>query len=475
MGTRNLRISIGGIAIAVAMLAGASGAAAATINVTTTIDEFGSGNRCSLREALWSANNDDVTMAVGCRAGSGKDKVVVPSGQFNLERRNVAPEVIEGEEPLPVPKVEDLGVTGDLDVTAPVSIVHGGTNLATIQNKMGNERLFHVLSDGVVLQGLTISGGRANGEVNDHGGGILNEGGLTVRSSTISGNRAIYGGGISTAGTSTALIVNSTVTGNEASEDGGGISVETAGTIAIRSSTVTNNEADRDGSGGGDGGGIFASTSADGGILELKNALIAGNRDTGSEASDCAKLGGTITSQGHNLISNANGCDFVAAAGDIINRQGMLLRLNYNGGPTWTSALKTISPAVNKGAGCPPKDQRGVARTGKCDIGAWELSYCQGAVINRIGTESADLLSGTSGRDGILGLGGQDTLRGLGGNDGLCGGNGPDVLEGGPGRDKMDGGSGKDNCLGANARDTLVKCELPKVKQPKKKGNKGRR
>ncbi|MBK5232308.1 MAG: hypothetical protein JJE13_04935 [Thermoleophilia bacterium] len=206
----------------------------------------------------------------------------------------------------------------------------------------------------------------------------------------------------------------------------------------------------------------------------MRNALIADNQDNGFEASDCAKLGGTITSQGHNLVSNANGCDYVSATGDIINREAGLLGLNYNGGPTWTNALKSISPAINKGAGCPPKDQRGVERTSKCDIGAWELAYCQGAVINRIGTESADLLTGTSGRDGILGLGGQDTLRGLGGNDGLCGGKGPDVLGGGPGKDGLDGGPGKDNCLGATAKDKLAKCELPKQKK-NKKGKKGRR
>ncbi|MBK5232309.1 MAG: hypothetical protein JJE13_04940 [Thermoleophilia bacterium] len=121
MGKVSLRIAIGGIAIAIAMLAGVSGSSAATINVTTTIDEFESGNRCSLREALWSANNDDVIKAVGCKAGSGKDKVVVPSGRFNLTRRNVAPVPLEGEELLPAPKIEDLGETGDLDLTAPVT------------------------------------------------------------------------------------------------------------------------------------------------------------------------------------------------------------------------------------------------------------------------------------------------------------------------------------------------------------------
>jgi len=454
------------------MLAGAQSASAATINVTTTIDEFGTGGRCSLREALWSANNDSVTSATGCKTGNGNDKVIVPSGRFNLTRRNEAPLPIEGDPVLPAPAIEDAGETGDLDITSTVSVVHVGTNLAVINGDMGNERIFHVLSEGVTLQGLTITGGRAGSEENDHGGGVLNEGKLTIRGSTISDNLAIYGGGVSTANTSEAVLVNSTISDNSALEDGGGVSVETSGKVTIRSSTVADNTADSDGSGGGDGGGIFTSTSADGGILELRSSIIAANRDEGSEAIDCAKLGGTITSLGHNLIGNANGCDYQSAAGDIINRKAEMLRLGYNGGPTWTHALKTKSPAVNKGAGCPKADQRGVIRL-KCDIGAWELAYCQGAVINRIGTNAADLLLGTSGRDGILGLGGQDTLRGLGGNDGLCGGNGPDVLEGGAGKDVLDGGPGKDTCLGGAGKNKLVKCELPKKK--KKKGNTGGR
>src|SRR5690606_30176199 len=99
------------------------------------------------------------------------------------------------------------------------------------------------------LEGLTITGGRATGEVNDHGGGILNEGDLTVRGTTVTGNRAIYGGGISTANASQAVVVNSTISDNDAYEDGGGISVETAGKLTLRSSTVSGNAADADGSG----------------------------------------------------------------------------------------------------------------------------------------------------------------------------------------------------------------------------------
>jgi hypothetical protein len=328
--------------------------------------------------------------------------------------------------------------------------------------------VFHVLSGQVTIEGLTIVDGDAERSPEDTGGGILTENGsLTLRSSLVYGNQAIYGGGVSTAGTATVTVVNSTVSNNAAREDGGGVSVETGGNITLRSSSVVGNLADSDSSGGGDGGGVFASTSGVGGTMKLLSTLVAGNSDNGGEAFDCARLGGTIESLGHNLIGNANGCDYTQGTRDIINRRAGIVGLSNNGGPTLTHALIKTSPAIDAGAGCPQVDQRGITRR-KCDIGAWELAFCRGAVINRIGTEGSDLLQGTSGRDGIVGLGGQDTLRGLSGNDGLCGGGGPDELEGGTGTDVLDGGSGRDTCSDTK-NTTRYRCEIPKPKKPGKK------
>lgn len=52
----------------------------------------------------------------------------------------------------------------------------------------------------------------------------------------------------------------------------------------------------------------------------------------------------------------------------------LLSPLADNGGPNETMALWPGSPAIDAGApGCPPIDQRGVARSGNCDIGAYEF------------------------------------------------------------------------------------------------------
>ena len=445
----------------IALLAFAGPASAATINVTTTTDEFDSGSRCSLREAIWSANNDSNTLADGCQTGSpGRDQINVPAGRFNLTRFNPAPMGAT---------TEDGDLFGDLDVTGPATIAHSGIRPAIIHASVGGERVLHTLAaEGVTLEGLTISSGGAFSGPENRGGGILNQGSLTVRSSTLQDNNAVFGGGISTEGTSTATLINVTISGNDATEDGGGVSAETGGTVVLRSVTVSANRADSDGSGGGDGAGLFASTSGAGGVITLRNTLVGGNTDSGGEAHDCAKLGGTITSLGHNMITNTNGCDYVRGPGDVLNRSARILPLFDNGGPTQTHALKKTSPAINKGASCPSTDQRGVRRRlgGRCDIGSWELARCMGVVINRIGTGAPELLIGTPTADGILGLGSPDVIRGVGGNDGLCGGGGGDRLEGGPGSDDLDGGPGRDTCRpGRGLRgqpQRVVACELPR-------------
>lgn len=444
--------------VAMIGLALPSAASAATISVTTTTDELDEGTRCSLREAITAANSDSSVGAEGCQPGDGADRIVVPAGRFALDRR------VGGG----VGTSEDLNVYGDLDILQPVTIVHGGIRPAIIDSQVSGERVIHVGNVvGVVISGLTISGGAATTDEGSIGGGVLNAGGLTIRNSLIEDNQATFGGGLSTAGPSTVTLVNTTLSGNRAREDGGGLSAESQGTVNLRSVTISNNSADVDGDGGGDGGGIFASAQDIGSEITLKNTIVAGNDDPGEEALDCRHLGGgKITSLGNNLIGNTNGCGYSQGPRDVLNRSAQILPLAFNGGPTATHSLKKTSPAVNAGAAGPATDQRGVKRRlgGRPDTGAWELARCQGIVINLIGTNGPELLRGTEGPDGILGLGSSDTLRGLGGPDGLCGGGGADLLDGGPGRDGLNGGGGRDTCrVGAGGkRQKLVSCELPR-------------
>jgi CSLREA domain-containing protein len=427
-------------ASAIALLAPAA-AAAATITVSTTADEFNAnGMGCSLREAIWAANNNSIVQAPGCIAGSGNDTIDVPGGTYNLARPGAN---------------ENADVTGDLDVTDLATIQQIGPG-STVVDAKGIDRAFNTTAPGVTISGLVIRGGIS--PISTSGGGILNSGGLTVTGSTITGNLSgFHGGGIETGGAASVLnLVNSTVSGNQTIVDGGGVD-ETGGQVSLLSTTITTNvaDSDRNGTGGGGGVGVFMT----GAVFNTRSTLVAGNVDSGGQTPDCvAQVTATLASQGQTLIGNTTGCTFTGGPGDITGVNPKLGPLADNGGTTSTHALRPGSPAIDRGAACPPSDQRGVLRTlgGVCDIGAYELVRCKGHAADHIGTNGAEVVTGTKGRDVFLLLGGSDRALGLGGSDVFCGGAGHDTELGGAGRDREYGDTGKDNLIGGTGSDLLA-------------------
>jgi CSLREA domain-containing protein len=79
--------------------------AQSTITVNTTADEQNSDGKCSLREAIINANNDDQSGSVDCSAGSGADIIafaLAPSSTIWLNStlptiENAAGLIIDGE------------------------------------------------------------------------------------------------------------------------------------------------------------------------------------------------------------------------------------------------------------------------------------------------------------------------------------------------------------------------------------------
>ena len=228
----------------------------------------------------------------------------------------------------------------------------------------------------LTIDGSTISNNVATGS----GGGIVNGKDLTITNSTISGNSATGdGGGIYHSGTS-LTISGSTISGNTATGNGGGIVNFGANPINITNSTISGNTAT------GNGGGIV-----NGGTLTLASSTVYGNQgalgsniyNSGPLSSkstivangNCAQFG-TVTSLGGNLDSG-NTCGFGTGPGDQVSVNPLLGPLANNGGPTLTHALLTNSPAINAAGngGCPATDQRGTTRPQGpvCDIGAFEL------------------------------------------------------------------------------------------------------
>ncbi len=243
------------------------------------------------------------------------------------------------------------------------------------------------VEDSTIKDNTSGSGGGVG-----YGGGIACFASLSVNGSTISGNKAgglaADGGGIF--GTGNWALTNSTLSGNRADRNGGGMYQGFGVSGTLNNVTIADNTADYDVSGGIDNGGGFYQL----GTLIVKNSLIADNKRSTSD-NDCYRAAGTLTSQGYNLVENADGtCAYDAVlcvtcfgqpgSNDVTGQDPKLAALADNGGPNWTQALQSGSPALDRipngtnGCGTSPLDvdQRGFARprpTGdSCDTGAYE-------------------------------------------------------------------------------------------------------
>ena len=318
--------------------------AASVIIVTTFEDAINTDGLCSLREAIISANKDKATSSNQgeCPAGNKADTIILNEGSYRLTRTD------QGN--------ENSASTGDLDISGNLTIQGAGADKSIIDGRLLTDRLFQILSESLILNGITLLGGDSKRD----GGSILNDGILTIQGSSVksavaSGNGGgIYngktgqlnifnaiiennsaadnGGGIFNNG-GMLTITNSTVSGNSVDGSGGGIWNE--GALKLVNDTISENAADNNSDGIGDGGGLFLST----GMATSKNTILASNRDArpGFFAPDCM---GTISSLGHNLFLASNGCTFAETnQSDIFEIDPQLLPLANNGGTTLTYAL----------------------------------------------------------------------------------------------------------------------------------------
>lgn len=321
-----------------------------------------------------------------------------------------------------------ITLTSQLTMSSNFTIRGPGAKLLTISGN-GATRVFKIKSGvTVTLESLTIGNGTGNRDINVGfigGGGIWNQGTLTLTNSTVSGNSASgtdsnWGGGIYNQGTLT--LIRSTVTGNSASGGtsniGGGIynsfDLATAATVSLINSTVSNNSVTGPNNGGGStaggiynqpfdgydaritlinstisnnsasgssgnvGGGIVNEAQDNNGVtLSSRNSIIAGN----SASTGSPDVAGPLTSQGHNIIantSNIRGFTITPKTGDKFDSAASPLNLSSlqdNGGPTLTVSPRLGSTAIDAGDDCVTSntcspqltaalttDQRGYAR-----------------------------------------------------------------------------------------------------------------
>ncbi len=308
-----------------------------TLTVNTmddTDDMFCRTSRCSLRDAISTSN-----------ACPGTQTVSIPAGTYTLTHTGTG---------------EDHNSTGDLDITASVTIVGEGN---PIINGNHSDRIFDVMpSTTVDITGLTLTNGTADGggairnqgnltlhnmnihdnqttsDVHAPGGGILSTGGtLTIEDSQVLNNSAAYGGGLAVAhypdttnrAPLTLTINGATISGNTASaSDGyggglflqytatlagsdigpnnvaqGGAGISNSGNLTLLSDTVHDNQARSE------GGGI-----ANAGDLRMESTVVRNNT--------AAERGGGI--------SNSHNADIKFSA--IVNNTQLASALSTRGG-----------------------------------------------------------------------------------------------------------------------------------------------
>ncbi len=328
------------------------------LEVNTTVDgddgvcaPLGTGNGCTLREAINAANAD-----------AGAETITFNASVFAI----------------PGPYVISL-LTVLPDISSDMTIQGPGANVLTVERNSGagtNFGIFRVASGTVTISGLTMvkgvlgASGQGGGVFNlgtltlsndaisvnqitgaGSGGGVYNGGGLTINSSTINGNTALNtgsGGGIYNVGTMT--INNSTISGNLSASQGGGI-FNSTNLLTINGGTITGNVSNS-------GGGIYNV----GGPVLLRNTIVGG----GNSAATGPDIFGTVTSDGFNLIQSTSSATInqnPGAGPNITGQDPLLFALADNGGPTRTHAPQCTSPAIDKGKAFGlTTDQRGGVR-----------------------------------------------------------------------------------------------------------------
>jgi hypothetical protein len=260
-----------------------------------------------------------------------------------------------------------------------------------------SSRVFHIASTGVaVIRGLTIRDGFAatGGGILNQGslslqkstvtenrspsggaGGIRNGGGLGIFSSTISYNVAVngFGGGIDNVFGATLTMWNTTVSGNVAGTGGGIDNYGAGSTVAAKFCTIAYNRASTT------GGGIHGA-NGDASAVDLEATILYGNG-----APTSPECSGTLKSSDYNLIRSPSGCVLTGVETNNTSGDPVLGSLQRNGGDTPTHPLRAGSDAMDRipSGSCADAmavDQRGLARpldgtasgSTNCDIGAYE-------------------------------------------------------------------------------------------------------
>jgi hypothetical protein len=157
----------------------------------------------------------------------------------------------------------------------------------------------------VHITGLTIADGLASGS--GVGGGVSNQGALTLTACALTGNSAGYGAGAYNYPGATLTLAGCALSGNTATAQGGGLA--NGGTLAVSASTLSGNSAST--------GGAFYNS----GTAAVSNSTLSGNSATVSGGA--AYSNGTLLVEASTLSGNT-----AANGGGAVYNLGALTALN---------------------------------------------------------------------------------------------------------------------------------------------------
>jgi len=327
----------------------------ASTDVVTTLADSGTG---SLRAALAAANSGDT--------------IVFSSGLTGT-----------------------ITLASALTINQNVTIQGPGASNLTISgaNQVGVFVVSSAVTNGII-SGLTIANGNTEG---GPGGGISNNGVLTVTNSSFNDNSAggNAGGAISNSGT--FVVSGSSFTGNSSSSGDAGVggAIDNTGTLTVDNSTFSANSSNNGGaicneggtatirnstfsansSGSAGGGAIFGFAGA---VTATNNILVGNSGQIGAGVANAG--GGAIVNLSDNVFFNnldtggaEDDCASCTSDTQAVDADPMLAALGNYGGPTQTMLPQPGSSAICAGSAALAAglttDQRGFPRTTSYSIG----------------------------------------------------------------------------------------------------------
>jgi hypothetical protein len=194
------------------------------------------------------------------------------------------------------------------------------------------------------VRNCTISGNSATGR--GLGGGISNDartgsGVLTIDSSSVTGNSASVGGGIYSSGNTTVTVTNCTISGNTATgtsgtaasgggifNDGTALATNLTAALIVSNSTLSGNSAT---SHDGEGGAIYNDGSLGHATVSVKNSTLSGNSAVLHGSGIVNVRGGNNSTPNSATLTIGSTILKAGASGEnIYNLDGAITSLGYN-------------------------------------------------------------------------------------------------------------------------------------------------